>query len=57
LREKIFQLHLLHGSDETAFHDEKLSAVFQKLIALSAALMSYIASSLLTAQDEAKAKM
>jgi hypothetical protein len=56
LREKIFQLHLLHGSDETAFHDDKLSTVFQRLIALSAALMSYIASSFLTAREEAKAR-
>jgi hypothetical protein len=43
LREQIFQMHVVLGSDGTLIHDAKLTDVFKRMISLSAALMSYIA--------------
>jgi hypothetical protein len=48
LREKIFQMHLLLGSDGTLIHDKKLTDVLKKMISLSSALVSYIAQQWLT---------
>ena len=52
LREKIFQLHLLLGSENSVIKDEKLLRVFKRLVSLASTLLSFIAASFLRPEDK-----
>ena len=52
LREKIFQLHLLLGSENNVIRDENLARVFKRFVSLASTLLSFIAASFLRPEDK-----
>ena len=52
LREKIFQLHLLLGSENNIIRDENLARVFKRFVSLASTLLSFIAASSLRPEDK-----